>query len=122
MSRSQQRKGRRAEIELASILTEYGFDVRPGKAVSFGEEADLIGLPSIHIESKRRENVDLSAALRQARTDAEFFQDGAPAVFFRGNRQKWRVCMELDQWMILYQAALIGGFGRSDGGEVCNDT
>ncbi|MBR4472139.1 MAG: hypothetical protein IKS55_00730 [Oscillospiraceae bacterium] len=116
MSSAQQRKGRRAEFELAEILSGYGYDVRPGRAVSFGKEADLVGLPGVHIESKRRESVDISAALRQARTDAGRFGDGAPAVFFRGNRQRWRVVMELDVWMSLYQAAILGGFGRSEGG------
>ena len=113
MSRSQQQKGRRAEIELAEILSGHGYDVRPGKAVSFGEEADLIGLPGVHIESKRRERVDISGALKQARADAERFGDGAPAVFFRGNRQKWRVVMELDEWIELYKSAMRGGFGQS---------
>lgn len=117
MSKSQQRKGRRAEIELAEILSEYGYDVRPGIAVSYGTEADLVGLPHIHIESKRREAVDITAALKQAREDSERFGDGAPAVFFRGNRQKWRVVMELDEWMILYQRAIMGGFGRSEAQE-----
>ena len=103
MSRAQQRKGRKAELELAEILTEYGFNVRPGKAVSFGAEADLIGLPGIHCEVKRREQVDLSAALRQAKEDSERFGDGLPAVFFRGNRQRWRVAMELADWIQLLQ-------------------
>ncbi len=108
-------QGRCAEIELAGILSGYGYDVRPGKAHSYGKEADVVGLPGVHLESKRREAVDLSAALKQARADAGRFGDGAPAVFFRGNRQRWRVVMELDAWMILYQAAILGGFGRAEG-------
>lgn len=71
--RTSQRKGRAAEIELAYILQGYGYDVRPGEAVSFGREPDLVGLPMIHCELKRREDVDLSAALVQAAKDAEFF-------------------------------------------------
>ena len=62
-----------------------------------------MGLAGIHCELKRREGVDLSAALAQAARDAEFFGDGLPTVFHRGNRQRWRVTMELDNWLALYE-------------------
>lgn len=105
-----QRKGRAAERELATILQGHGYDVRPGEPVSFGREPDVVGLPGVHCELKRRECVDLSAALTQAARDAEFFQDGLPAVFHRGNRQRWRVTMELDKWLTRYKAAqLVAG-------------
>ena len=71
--------------------------------MSFGREPDLVGLDGIHCELKRREGVDLSAALTQAERDAEFFGDGLPVVFHRGNRQRWRVTMTLDHWLELYE-------------------
>ena len=58
-----QAKGRRAEIELAGLLQERGYNVRPGEPLNFGREADIVGLAGIHCELKRREGVDLSAAL-----------------------------------------------------------
>ena len=103
MGKSSQAKGRKGEIELARILTSYGYDVRPGEPVSYGVEPDLVGLPGVHIECKRREQVDLSAALTQATRDAEKFCDGVPVVFTRKNRQGWIVCMKLEDWMKLYQ-------------------
>ena len=103
MGKSQQRKGRRAEIELSGILNSYGYMTRPGVAVSFGKEPDVVGLDGVHVEVKRRENTDIPAALKQAAEDAERFGDGLPAVFFRGNRQKWRVIMELDSWLVMYR-------------------
>ena len=103
--KSQQRKGRDAERELAKIFQGYGYDVRPGVPVSFGAEPDLVGLKGIHCELKRREHVDLSAALKQAPADAEKFGDGVPCVFHRGNRQNWRVTMTLEGWLSLYAAA-----------------
>lgn len=103
MGKTQQQKGRRAEIELSRILDGYGYTTRPGMAVSFGGEPDVVGLPFVHCEIKRRENPDLSAALRQATEDAAYFGDGLPAVFFRGNRQQWRVVMDLDVWMKMYR-------------------
>ena len=103
MGKSSQVKGRRGEIELAGLLREHGYDVRPGEAVSYGVEPDLVGLKNIHIEVKRRENVNLSAALEQAQQDAARFGDGLPAVFHRKNREGWRVTMPLSAWLELYQ-------------------
>ena len=102
MGRSSQRKGRAAELELSRLLNEYGFHTRPGEPVSFGREPDIVGLDGVHVEVKRRECPDLSAALRQAREDAERFGDGLPTVFTRGNRQQWRVVMALSDWLKMY--------------------
>ena len=118
MGKKSQAKGRRAEIELAGLLRERGYDVRPGKPMSFGREPDLVGLAGIHCELKRRECVDLSAALLQAEQDAAFFGGGLPAVFHRGNRQRWRVTMELDNWLSLYDRQKTAKIGE----EVNNDT
>ena len=121
VGRMEQRKGRAAEREICGLLNGMGFQVRPGEAVSFGREADIVGLKNIHAEIKRREAVDLSAALTQASTDAAYF-GGLPAVFHRGNRQKWRVTMTLDSWIALYKWALSGGFGRSEPPERTGNT
>ncbi len=102
MGRSEQVKGRRGERELARILNEYGFtDVRPGKAVSFGGEPDVIGLDGIHIEIKRAECPNVCAALKQAAEDAEYFGDGVPVVFWRKNRGRWGAIMELPTFVSL---------------------
>ena len=101
--RTSQTKGRRAEQELAKIFQGYGYDVRPGAALSFGAEPDLVGLKGVHCELKRREHVDLSAALKQAAADAEKFGDGLPTVFHRTNRQGWRATMTLESWLELYK-------------------
>lgn len=102
MGSASQRKGRRAEIELSALLNSYGFDTRPGIAVSHGSEPDITGLPGIHVEVKRREQTDISAALKQAAEDARRFGDGLPVVFTRGNRENWRVVMALDDFLRLY--------------------
>lgn len=103
MGKTQQQKGRRAERELSRLLNGYGYATRPGAAVSFGGEPDVVGLDGVHIEIKRRENPDLSAALRQAAEDASYFGDGLPVVFQRGNRQRWRAVMDLDVWLEFYK-------------------
>lgn len=90
-------------MELARLLQAQGIPAEPGKPVSFGETPDVTGIRGIHAEVKRRENVNLSAALAQATADAEKFKDGLPAVFHRGNRQSWRVTMALPDWLELYR-------------------
>lgn len=108
MARASQRKGRAGELELCRILSGFGYDVKPGAAVSFGSTPDIVGLPGVHIEVKRRENTDIAAALKQAAEDAQRFGDGLPVVFTRGNRQRWRVVMDLDDFMELYGRARDG--------------
>lgn len=103
MGRTSQRKGRRAEIELADVLRGYGYDVTPGPPVSFGGAPDLVGLEGVHCEVKRREKLNLCAALAQAAEDATYFGDGLPAVFHRRNREGWVVSMRLSDWMKLYK-------------------
>lgn len=81
--KSSQSKGRRGEQELARILQGYGYPVEVGRAQSYGEVPDLTGLPGVHIECKRCEQLRLGEWMAQAERDAQRFQDGVPAVFFR---------------------------------------
>ena len=102
MSRSQQRKGRAGEIELAELLKGYGYDVRPGEPLNYGQEPDLIGLPGLHIECKRHEKLRINDWMKQSVEDAEKFGDGAPAVFYRRNREPWHIVMKLEDFMKFY--------------------
>lgn len=97
-----QRKGADGERELAGILRTYGYQIERGGSLSFGEVPDLSGLPGVHIEVKRVERLNVQQAMRQAVQDAERFQDGAPAVFHRKNREQWLVTMRLADWIELY--------------------
>lgn len=47
--------------------------------MSFGDVPDLVGLPGIHIEVKRAEQVRLSEWMAQALRDSKRFRDGIPA-------------------------------------------
>ena len=102
--RSSQRKGRFGELELSRILRGHGYNVEPGRALSYGEVPDLSGLPGVHIECKRAETLRLSEWMAQAERDAQRFKDGAPAVFFRRSREPWMVCMKLPDWLTLYRS------------------
>ena len=107
MGRSQQKKGRNGELELVKILNDYGFQVTPGRVLTFGSEPDITGLSGIHIEVKRQERLRLNEWMKQASEDAEKFNDGLPTVFHRQNRQQWLVTMKLSDWIKLYN-------GRND--------
>ena len=102
MGAKSQRKGRAGELELARLLQGYGYDVQPGQAVSYGATPDLVGLPGIHIECKREEQLRPYGWIAQAERDAVRFGDGLPTVFFRRSRSPWLVVMKLGDWMPLY--------------------
>ena len=109
MGASSQRKGRGGELELACILQGRGYAMRPGRARSYGAEADVSGLPGVHVECKRQERLRLSEAVQQAVRDAERFGDGLPAVFHRRNCEGWLVTMPLEGWLKLYEGGSNGG-------------
>lgn len=88
---------------MSRILQDCGYDVRPGQAVSYGSTPDITGLPGIHCEVKRCEQTRLNDWIAQAARDADKFQDGLPAVFWRKNRSPWLVTMDLRDWMDLYR-------------------
>ena len=75
--------------------------------MSFGEIPDLTGLPGIHIEVKRCEQVRLSEWMQQAETDSKRFSDGMPVVFHRRSREPWRVTMSLANFMDIYSAKFL---------------
>ena len=100
--KASQSKGRRGELELSRLLQGYGYDVQPGRAQSYGEVPDLIGLPGIHIECKRAERLNVPEAMKQAMRDAEKFHDGAPTLFHRRSREPWLATMCLHDWIALY--------------------
>lgn len=103
MGKSQQAKGRRAEIELAKLLQERGLDVKPGDPCNHGRTPDIVGLKGVHVEIKRHEKLNIYAALRQAAEDAARFDDGLPIVAHRANRCPWVVSMTLDSFLALYE-------------------
>ena len=97
-------KGKRGELELAHILKSYGYEARRGQQYcGVNGDADVIGLPGIHIEVKRVERLDLYGAMEQAERDAR--EDEIPAVFTRKNNKYWLVCMRLEDFMEMYKEA-----------------
>lgn len=95
------RKGGAGERELAGILKEHGFDTRRGHQFNGQtDEADVIGLPGVHIECKRVENLNIYKALEQSIRDARTGE--TPVVMHRRNRDQWKVTMLLEDWLKMY--------------------
>ena len=93
-------KGKRGELELAKVLRGYGYDTRRGQQYCGANgDADVVGLPGIHIECKRVERLNLDDAMAQAKSDAN---GKIPAVFHRKNHGEWRVTLGLEDFMRIY--------------------
>lgn len=97
-------KGAKGEREIANILKAAGYEARRGQQFcGVNGDADVIGLPGIHIEVKRTERFEIYKAMEQAKRDA---RDGeTPVVMHRKNRAEWLVVMRFEDFMELYRRA-----------------
>lgn len=95
-------KGAAGERELAKALRSYGFETRRGQQYcGFNGDADVVGLPGVHIECKRVERLNLEDAMAQSRADAR--PGEIPVVMHRKNNCKWLVTLSIDDFMTLYK-------------------
>lgn len=96
-------KGKRGELELANLLKSYGYDTRRGQQYSgINGDADVVGLPGVHIECKRVEQLNIDKAMEQSVSDAKYGE--FPTVMHRKNGKQWLVTMSLIDWIELFQA------------------
>ena len=96
-------KGARFERHLASKFREYGFDCRRGQQYCGANgDADVVGLPGIHVEAKHQERMQLYDWMAQAKRDAAG-KGNLPAVFHKKNNAEILVTMTLEGWMNLYR-------------------
>ena len=103
MSVNSKQKGARFERSLANILkNEYGYDCRRGQQYCGANgDADVVGLPGIHIEAKHQERMQLYDWMAQAKHDAR--EGEIPAVFHKKNNAEILVTLTLDGFMKLYE-------------------
>lgn len=91
-------KGKRGELELARALRVLGYDCRRGQQYSGANgDADVVGLPGVHIECKRVERLNLYDAIAQAKHDAR--EGETPVVVHRKDRCGWLVTLELEDFI-----------------------
>lgn len=108
MSINSRQKGKRGELELASILRELGFQNvrRSQQYAGMHGDADLVGLDKIHVEVKRNEHLNVQDAVDQSVRDAR--EGELPAVFHRKNDCPWLVTMKLEDWIEIYKEFING--------------
>ncbi len=96
-------KGKRGELELAKVLRELGYETRRGQQFSGANgDADVVGIPGIHIECKRVEQLNVEKALQQAERDK---RPGEMAVVMhRANNTEWKATLRQRDLMVLYDA------------------
>ena len=94
------RKGSAGERELCEYLTAAGFPAHRNEQRYTGgkgnPDIDAEGLESLHIEVKRVEKLNVSAAMQQAGRDAV---NRIPVVVHRRNREQWLITLRLDDYL-----------------------
>lgn len=95
-------KGARAERQFAEVCREHGYEARRGQQYCGANgDADVIGLPKIHIECKAVERLNIFDAMAQSVRDAK---DGEiPIVAHKKNNTKWLITMEAESFFELYR-------------------
>ena len=118
MSINSRNKGVRGELEIAKLLQAYGYDgMRTQQHSGAHGDADVEGLPGIHIEVKYRQKLNIDKALQQSIEDcyADELRQGInliPVVMHRSNDDRkhgstkgiWKVTLRLKDFMELYKA------------------
>lgn len=96
-------KGARGEREWASFCREQGYTgaYRGQQYNGANGNADVEGLPGIHVEVKRTEAFRLYDALAQSKRDSR--PGEVPIVAHRKNNCPWVVIMDAEHWFNLYR-------------------
>lgn len=109
MAINSRQKGAKFERRLAGMLREYGYDCRRGQQYSGANgDADVVGLPGVHIEAKAVERLNLYDAMSQSKRDAR--QGEMPIVIHKKNHCSVLVTMEFEEFMKLYRECESGGY------------
>ena len=102
MAINSREKGARFERLLAAKLRAYGYKARRGQQYSGANgDADVVGLPGIHIEAKAVEHLNIHKAMEQSKADAR--EGEIPVVIHKKNRSDILVTMGLDDFIKLYE-------------------
>lgn len=101
-------KGARFELQIANYLkTEYGYSKAERTAQHSGKnggDADVKGIPGLHIECKAQERMQLYSWMEQAERDVEDKgSSDVPVVIHKQNRKEILVSLSLDNFMKIYQ-------------------
>ena len=94
------RKGSAGERELCEYLTAAGYPAHRNEQQYTGgkgnPDIDAAGLERFHLEVKRVEKLNISAAMKQAERDAV---NRTPVVIHRRNREQWLITLKLADFL-----------------------
>ena len=109
MAVNSRRKGAEFERKIAGMLRDYGYtDSRRGQQYCGANgDADVVGLPGIHIEAKAVERLNLYDAMAQSKRDKKAGE--IPVVIHKKNHCKILVTMEFEDFMQIYKEYEAGG-------------
>ena len=95
MTKNSDNKGKVGERELSHELSRlFGVEARRGVQHRGGPDSpDVVGLPGVHVECKRRERISVYTAVEQAVDDAG---ENVPLVCYRKNGEGWLAIVRLD--------------------------
>ena len=97
-------KGKKGELEIAHVLQERGYDARRGQQYCGASgDADVVGVPGLHIEVKRTERPQIYKYMDQAMNDAR--EGELPVIFHRQSKKKWLAILDMGDFMELYDMA-----------------
>lgn len=100
-------KGKRYELEIVNFFKKLGFK-KARRSVQYNGkaeegQADVVGVPFLHIECKHNESLNIEKALQQAIRDSKANKKNEiPVVIHRKNGEKSKVTMTLDDFSMLY--------------------
>lgn len=94
-------KGKRFERWVARFLRDKGYDCRRGQQYCGANgDADVIGLPGLHIECKHAEKMHLYDWMDQSKRDAK--ENEIPVVVHKKNCCDVLITMTLEDFMKIY--------------------
>ena len=97
-------KGKRGELDLVEALRHAGYANARRSAQycgNTGDAPDIVGVDGLHIECKRREQIQDEVFIQQAEREAK--KGLIPVVMYRRSREKWKVCIRLDLFMLIWK-------------------
>ena len=102
---SGRRKGVRGELEVAHLFRDLGYPAQRGQQHDgLSGSADVVGVPYIWIEVKRKERLVPEDAMRQAERDSRAYNEKngvcvLPVVIHRSNNSPWKVTTRAEYLM-----------------------
>ena len=99
-------KGKRGELEVAHLLTDLfqkeGFNVTFRRSQQYcgdAGHADVVGLPSLFIEVKNVQKINIDEVLDKA--EAQSRNSELVLLFFKSNRTEWKVAFKAKNLILL---------------------